>query len=191
MKSKVLIEILQDLDPSGETEVTAGGGDIFSVEILPAYWDGSLNVLIRDPSKAPYYDVIGMEEIRTGNKIRLNIMGLDDVIFDDQKDEGLYKGVSKRFQELVTQYKQQRDKILKDCDLALFTEFCHTEFSLPKTSNEIVCFFNTYEKIIREAKPDKIPNGKSIKDLAFENWRDLFSCQDDILFIKSREFGKV
>lgn len=184
MKTKELIRILQELDPSGEVEVNAGGGDIYSAETLPAYWDGALNVLIRDPSKSPYYDVIGMEEIRGGDKIRLNIMSLDDVIFDDEDDKGIYKG-SENFQKMVEHYRNQRENITRNSDLSLFTDFCHSEFSLDKDSQEIKWFFNTYEKTIRSARKGPTGESKSVKDSMFEKWRSSIYLKDNILWIKT------
>lgn len=72
MKSKELIRLLKEEDPSGEIEVNIDGSDIFSVENLPAYYDGSLKVLIHDESKKPYFDVVGVEFRRNGRKIRLH-----------------------------------------------------------------------------------------------------------------------
>lgn len=40
MKSKDLIKKLQDLDPTGETEVYVGNCDILYVDLSPSYYDG-------------------------------------------------------------------------------------------------------------------------------------------------------
>lgn len=40
MKVKKLIQILQELDPTGELHVTGWAGSILSVDRLPGYWDG-------------------------------------------------------------------------------------------------------------------------------------------------------
>jgi len=69
MKTKDLIEKLQKLDPTGEIHVCIDNHDIFSVSLNPAYWDGTLQVLLRDPSKEPYYDVKGLRFVVHGNKI--------------------------------------------------------------------------------------------------------------------------
>ena len=53
MKSKELIRLLQEEDPSGEVEVCVQNFDILGIHTEPAYWDGSLQVLMRDASKPP------------------------------------------------------------------------------------------------------------------------------------------
>jgi hypothetical protein len=83
MKSKKLIELLQSLDPTGEVEVSVNNADILYVESLPAYYDGSLQVLIRDESKKPYYDIVGAKYVRTGGKIVIHPMSITDLLWDD------------------------------------------------------------------------------------------------------------
>lgn len=48
MKTKKLIELLNQCDPSGELEVCLDNIDICSVGREPAYYDGALQVLIRN-----------------------------------------------------------------------------------------------------------------------------------------------
>ena len=73
MKTKELIKELQELDPTGETEVVCGCGDIYFVEELPAYYDGRLGVLIKDESKKPYYHVKGGSRPRSIYRTRRSI----------------------------------------------------------------------------------------------------------------------
>lgn len=76
MKSKDLIALLQKEDPTGETEVVMDDGrDIFFLESLPGYWDGCYTTLIRDPSKKPYYDIVGAKYRSDGRKIKIRAMG--------------------------------------------------------------------------------------------------------------------
>lgn len=83
MKTKDLIKMLQDVDPSGETEVCVDNLDIYFAERKPAYWDGRLQLLIRDESKKPFYHVAGAKVISSGDKIELHTMGVEDVIEND------------------------------------------------------------------------------------------------------------
>jgi hypothetical protein len=69
MKTKELIRLLQEQDPSGELECCVYNVDIHCVECLPAFYDGSLQVLKRDHSKNPYYNVIGAAYVDQGHKI--------------------------------------------------------------------------------------------------------------------------
>jgi hypothetical protein len=83
MKSKDLIALLQKEDPTGETEVCVNNSDILCVYKMPAYYDGSLEVLVRDPSKEPYYDVIGAKRVRTGHKIKIITHSIEDAIWQN------------------------------------------------------------------------------------------------------------
>jgi len=83
MKSKELIRQLQEIDPSGEMQVVSGECDIFILETNPAYYDGKLVTLIRDKSKLPFYDIIGIKVKTEGKKINLKFMSAEDVIIED------------------------------------------------------------------------------------------------------------
>ncbi len=83
MKTKKLIKLLQEIDPTGEEEVSVNNEDIFIVQDMPAYYDGRLQVLIRDKSKEPYYDVIGCKVVAKGRKIEIRTMGWREVINND------------------------------------------------------------------------------------------------------------
>lgn len=82
MKSKELIKILQELDPEGNIEVSVGNVDIIDVELLPAYYDGYLQVLKKDLSKTDCYNIIGLEFKTNGNKIVISPYNIEDYIMD-------------------------------------------------------------------------------------------------------------
>lgn len=83
MKTKELIKLLQEEDPSGELECNVGGKDIYFVEKIPGYYDGAYKVLIRDDSKKNQYNIDGISIRRDGFKIRLYTLGYDDVLLDN------------------------------------------------------------------------------------------------------------
>lgn len=85
MKSKLLIEILQKLDPSGEIEVCVGSEDIIDISLLPAYYDGKLQVLQRDKTKEGY-DIVGVDVRSNGQKISISPYGLEYYVFDHHSD---------------------------------------------------------------------------------------------------------
>jgi hypothetical protein len=93
MKTKDLIAELQEADPSGEIEVCVGNVDIFSVATEPAYWDGRLQVLKRDPAKKPYFDVIGGKYVTSGQKVVIETMSITDVLWDNPDAEIDYGGL--------------------------------------------------------------------------------------------------
>jgi hypothetical protein len=82
MKTKKLIELLNEADPTGEIECCVDNHDIYIVERLPAYWDGRLQVLIRDET-SPWYNVTGAKITSRGDKIKLRTLSIDEAIWND------------------------------------------------------------------------------------------------------------
>lgn len=82
MKTKELIKRLSDLDPTGEIDCCVSNEDIFTIERLPAYHDGSFEVLKRDASN-PYYNVIGAELRRHGEKIVIKTLSVENALCID------------------------------------------------------------------------------------------------------------
>lgn len=83
MKTAELIRELQALDPSGQEEVCVGNRAIQSVDRLPAYYDGRLQVLRRNDKG----HTVGIEFRSRGVKINLCITDLEDEIYDNPEFE--------------------------------------------------------------------------------------------------------
>ena len=82
MKTKHLIEQLQKLDPTGEKHCVVGNIDIYFLTSECGYYDGYGQKLIRDPSKAPYYDIVGAE-YSAEDKIQIHTYSIEDYITDN------------------------------------------------------------------------------------------------------------
>lgn len=108
MKSRELIRWLQEEDPSGETEVSVGNHDIYSLHTEPAYWDGRLQLLTRDDSKKPYYDVVGAKYTASGSKIVITAMGVADAIWNDADLPVDYSEAGN--EETANRYRENDDK---------------------------------------------------------------------------------
>ena len=93
MKTKDLIAELNEADPSGELEVCVENVDIFTVTTEPAYWDGRLQVLKRDPAKKPYYDIVGGKYTSKGSKVVISPMSITDLLWSDPDAEIDYSEV--------------------------------------------------------------------------------------------------
>src|SRR5271154_5815793 len=83
MKGKELIRLLQEIDPTGEIEVSVGNIDIWDVHQEPAYWDGKLQLLVHDESKKPYFDIVGGKYVVSGSKIVITPMSITEVLWGD------------------------------------------------------------------------------------------------------------
>lgn len=80
MKVQELINELKKWDPN--SEVVVGGVPIYFIEELPGYYDGSYCELIQDDKKKPYYNIDGIKFTRAGKKVSLNIMSIEDVLWN-------------------------------------------------------------------------------------------------------------
>ncbi len=82
MKTKTLVQLLNEADPSGEIECCVGNVDIHFVERLPGYYDGAYQVLTRDENQKEYYNITGGKYIREGQKIQIHTLSIQDILED-------------------------------------------------------------------------------------------------------------
>lgn len=83
MKTKELIRQLQEADPSGELDCCIGTtSDIYFVERLPAYYDGTQEILIRDPKIKDRYNIVGGIFTGDGVKICIQSYSIEDALWD-------------------------------------------------------------------------------------------------------------
>lgn len=124
MKSKELIKRLQEIDPSGETEVCVGNVDIHFVDILPAYYDGTLQVLQRDPERKGYYDIIGGKYVRNGHKIEINCLSISDCIAEDPENFIIdYSALSEKQAETTKKAHDELRQASRDIDTKIEREY--------------------------------------------------------------------
>jgi hypothetical protein len=83
MTTSELIKQLQFADPFGSSEVIVDGTAIHFVAAYPGYYDGSYQVLERDPERTGRcYDVAAIRFTRAGTKVRLHLHSAEDAIMD-------------------------------------------------------------------------------------------------------------
>lgn len=111
MKVKELIKKLEESDPTGDLEVSVDSIDVFSVYSLPAYYDGAQQVLIRDETKKPYFDVVGAKFCDSGRKIVIKTLSISDLIWDKPDAEIDFSDLSEFRKQ---QYKENIDKLRKE-----------------------------------------------------------------------------
>lgn len=123
MKTSELIRLLQEEDPSGEGHVVVGNLDIHFVEALPAYYDGSAQELIRDPARAPYYNITGGKYRRSGTKIQIHTLSFSSVIENDPDNSTFdYSELPTDRQESAKQSHDNLRKFVKDVENRLEKE---------------------------------------------------------------------
>lgn len=82
MKTRDLIEALQQIDPDGCTECCVGNADIFDVSRQPAYYDGRLETLWRDMNRSGY-NVSSATMTAFGTKIVIKPLSIETAIMND------------------------------------------------------------------------------------------------------------
>jgi len=76
MKSKELIRLIQEADPTGEEHCCLHNSDIGSVDVEPAYYDGPLHVIDRDENGHPFRGT----RVRVGIKINITSLSISDCL---------------------------------------------------------------------------------------------------------------
>lgn len=82
MKVKELIKELQDISPDGELEVNINGCDIYEINKIPAYYDGSLQRLTFENNGMTINNIIKAEYCGCGYKIVLNGIPIQELLED-------------------------------------------------------------------------------------------------------------
>lgn len=78
MKTNELVRQLQEIDPSGELECCINNHDILFVERTRAFYDGPLEILVRDTKG----QVVGGVLRRIGEKVRVRLLDLESAVWD-------------------------------------------------------------------------------------------------------------
>ena len=82
MKTRDLIELLKKADPTGELECCVENHDIHYVDTLFAGYDGTLQVLVRDPKLTNCYNIVGGILRRSGRKVVIHPLSIEDALID-------------------------------------------------------------------------------------------------------------
>lgn len=88
MKTKELIRLLQETDPSGEEHCCVDNIDIVSINKTPAYYDGCREEVILNESGDP----ISAKIIREGYKINISTLSIQDLLYMDPGLTIMFKG---------------------------------------------------------------------------------------------------
>ena len=117
MKTKELIRLLAEADPSGEIECCIDNHDIHFVYTSEAYWDGYLEVLEREQNNHGY-NIIGAEYVDTGKKLNIRSLSTSDAILSNPYLPIRYNGNSVRYREYDNKMRQRtedlKDRLLRE-----------------------------------------------------------------------------
>jgi len=113
MKTKKLIALLNEVDPTGEMHVTVGKEDIYFLHQSPSSYDGYVQKLILDES-CEFYNIVGAEFPKEDH-ITLVTVGLKWALLDDP-DLPIDCGGDRRIKAMVEEWREEMRKIIKECD---------------------------------------------------------------------------
>ncbi len=103
MKTKDLIAALMQSDPSGEIECCVGNRDIHFVSRGPAYYDGALQVYIRDESN----NIRGVKRTNRGKKIQIHSYSVADLLCNDSELPITYEDIGG---DMESHYRKRDEK---------------------------------------------------------------------------------
>lgn len=115
MKTNELIKQLRAADPEGQLDVVVGGTAIYTVEVLPGYYDGAYEHLVQEPEDSPYYNIRGGIISKTGYKVVLGIVSLEDALFDCEASgdyfpiclEGMSEQSEERYRAEIAKWRKE------------------------------------------------------------------------------------
>lgn len=183
MKTKELIRLLQENDPSGELEVVGSYGDIYFIERLPDYYDGKVNILIKDDEK-----IIGMKQNIGKDKIVLAELSLEDVMTDYWDDENFILEGDECFLNLANKYRKENKDFEDTFQFNSFKKYILEKnksifYIFKVNAEEIERFWNEHKnKLIRK---DFNSIGSSINDKYNRYYNDCIKISNGKLYYNS------
>jgi len=111
MKTSKLISILQELDPTGQCEVTIDNNDINFADIYPGYYDGCFQIIeYCDDGK----EIEGIKLCSRQDKIRLHHSGYEELFWDFPNLKITFD--SEYTERLKDSIETLRKEIIKECE---------------------------------------------------------------------------
>lgn len=170
MKTKDLIKRLQELDPSGEVEVVlSDNSGINFIEILPASYDGTLQILTHNERGR----AVGGRYQRAGNKIKIHFLSIEDAVSELERNfEVDYSALPEYWQE---RERKGHEQIIEESK-AIYKEInvnCFVEWALSRVPSIPVSEAKKFaeENLDHNDEPVfPIPLKKSYNDVVKEYW---------------------
>ena len=176
MKTKELISRLQNADPTGEIQCCIDNADIWSIEVEPAYYDGSLHVIDFDEDRRP----IKGRRIRSGEKVVLSPIRIQDCFEYNFEVEYLTEEDRKRNEAFDIEERRHDKQIHMDVERDHFVEWVFMKIQnirkvplgwVDRMKAAAVKFFE--ENCMGPDTPFvKVPMGRSYNDCREEYYED-------------------
>lgn len=189
MKTKKLIEELMKADPSGELECCVGNLDIWYVDTLPAYYDGTLQVLQRDEKGY----VCGGKYKRSGQKVDIHYISFADLVYDRQNFDIDYSELSQEAREKTQKHHQEIRDSSNKLDIQL--EWQYFKDWARKKAEELTVdiepieniAFEFFEKNVSPKDDYAVMIGENYITTRAKQWSEKFEVIIDDGFLEIRE----
>jgi hypothetical protein len=184
MKSRELIRRIQEADPSGECECCVNNEDIHFVELLEAYYDGCLQVLVRDPAKEPYYSIVGAKVLSDGHKVKLHLLSIEDAIFNNEDMpvdlSSLSEGRQKDWNERIAKWRKETKDIGNEVERGFFIEYLIKRFGSEASDEIKIVGTEFYDACMsyKDPMPDDINLQKKIQTIGGQEYETIPSWHD-------------
>jgi hypothetical protein len=187
MKTKELIKLLQEEDPTGETDVCVGNLPITYVCIEPAYYDGRLQRIL-DNNKGEY--------VSAGSKVVINYTSFSDIVIDNQEFEIDYSALGDHSKDKTKEHHEELRQWSKKLDLKMlseaFVKWAKTKASILSEDIEEVGYMASNFLISNLDKIDfnnigKVEIGQSFSSTREKYWDSKFEITLDDGFWKIKE----
>jgi hypothetical protein len=174
MKTKDLIELIQEFDPTGELEITVDNCPIVDLVIEPSYWDGYQMVLDYDNPEYPEA-ITGWHYQTKNNKINIDYMTPRNLLYNKKmvvNYDGLHETTKKYKQE---HHQEIREEIARIEYKVYFECFCRylkkKEYNVSEEDSQK--FFDKHFKDRDYPKKYHQQLGRSIQDSRYMWWDDV------------------
>lgn len=159
MKTKELVRLLQEEDPSGEEECCIGNEDISCLYSESAYWDGCLQTMIHENGK-----LVGFKFSSEGSKVVIRSLGLRDALLDNPKLSVEYDSVYARekYEGCVKQWREEVITIKNDVCKGMFVLYVTKKFGNSKENEDIASDFFTSNMSYDDPMPEDILKSKKV-----------------------------
>lgn len=189
MKTKEVIKLLQEADPTGEEEVCVNNVDIFFIEKLLAYYDGSSQVLIRNNNR-----IIGAKYKRSGWKIQIVTHSISSVVETDPDAFIDYSELPTDRQEKVKIAHDKLREFVRDVDnkaeFEIFGKWVRSKAEALTEDLEDLNFlaWDFFDKNLSRKDPIKMISGESYASSRHRQWDSTIDIclEDGYLTIKRK-----
>lgn len=175
MKSKDLIKLLQEADPTGETHVVVNNSAITDVYANAGYWDGCGEAIV--DGKGKYI---------TDRKIQINACSIRTMCFHDPEFEVEYTDYTEKYRKSNDDARKFALKIELNVKIEAFQEWCEKTFKDGYLGIEEIARFYKANQDLLENAPQQLKMSRNTRNKL--HWEKVigYDFENEKLFIENK-----